>query len=293
MSDLRKKKFRERINRRNGLLVPGAFNAMSARVVADQGFEAVFLTGAGLANMSYGVPDLGVTGLRDVADCTARIRDAVDIPLIVDADTGFGNGVNVWQTVRMLERAGADAVQLEDQTYPKRCGHFAGKSVVPVEEMLVKIRAAADARCDENLLIVARTDSRAVLGFEAAIDRARQFAEAGADVLFVEAPQSLDEVRQIPKLLDKPALINIVIGGKTPALDAQEFERLGYGIVLYANATLQGAVTGMQRALGTLKRDGIVPEDPALVAPFLERQRLVNKSLYDELEKRYTLADKG
>ncbi|OWT53746.1 isocitrate lyase/PEP mutase family protein [Candidimonas nitroreducens] len=287
MSKTSKQTLRDRVNQRNGLIVPGAFNALSAKVVADQGFEAVYLTGAGLTNMYYGIPDLAFIGLRDVAEHTARIRDAVDIPLIVDGDTGFGNAVNVYHTVKALERAGADAIQIEDQTFPKRCGHFSGKEVAPLPEMLGKIRAAADARVDENFLIIARTDSRAVLGFEAAIDRARQFAEAGADILFVEATESLEEVRQVPKLLKQPQLINIVVGGKTPALPAEELGGLGYGLVLYANAALQSAVTGMQRALGILKRDGKLDEDPELVAPFRERQRLVSKALYDELEKRY------
>jgi 2-methylisocitrate lyase-like PEP mutase family enzyme len=279
---------REKVERRNGLLVAGAFNAMSARIVADQGFEAVYLTGAGLTNMAYGAPDLGIIGLRDVAECTARMRDAVDLPLIVDADTGFGNAVNVWQTVRTLEQAGADAIQIEDQAFPKRCGHFSGKEIAPLPEMLSKIRAAADARRDRDFMIIARTDARSVLGFEVAIDRARQFAEAGADVLFVEAMEGLDEVRQLPQLLSQPQLINIVIGGKTPVLNAAELGRMGYSMVLYANAALQGAVLGMQRALGALKRDGQLGEDAELVAPFLERQRLVNKSRYDELESRYS-----
>lgn len=288
MSESTKKRLRRRVEQRNGMVVPGAFNAMSARVVADQGFEAVYLTGAGLTNMHYGVPDLGIIGLRDVADATMRIREAVDVPIIVDADTGFGNAVNVWHTVRALERAGADCIQLEDQVFPKRCGHFSGKEVAPLPEMLAKIRAAADARTDPDFLILARTDSRAVLGFEAAVERAQAFADAGADILFVEATESLEEVRALPKLLNKPQLINIVIGGKTPALDAKELGEMGYGIILYANAALQGAVAGMQRALGALKRDGLLKEDPSMVAPFQERQRLVQKPLYDELEKRYT-----
>jgi 2-methylisocitrate lyase-like PEP mutase family enzyme len=288
MSESTKQRLRRRVEQRNGLLVPGAFNAMSARVVADQGFEAVYLTGAGLTNMHYGVPDLGIIGLRDVADATSRLREAVDLPIIVDGDTGFGNAVNVWHTVRALEHAGADAIQLEDQLFPKRCGHFSGKEVAPLPEMLSKIRAAADARRDQDFLIIARTDSRAVLGFDAAVERAQAFADAGADILFVEATESLEEVRALPKLLNKPQLINIVIGGKTPALTAEELGQMGYGIILYANAALQSAVAGMQRALGMLKRDGLLKEDPALVAPFLERQRLVQKPLYDELEKKYT-----
>ncbi|MGH8813017.1 MAG: isocitrate lyase/PEP mutase family protein [Advenella sp.] len=287
MSKTTKQILRELVDERNGLIVPGAFNALSARVAVDQGFKAVYLTGAGLTNMHYALPDLAMMGLRDVADCTARIRDAVDVPLIVDGDTGFGNAVNVWNTVRTLERAGADAIQLEDQTFPKRCGHFAGKEVAPLEDMLGKIRAATDARRDEGFLIIARTDARASLGFDSAIERAHRFAQAGADILFVEAIESDAEIRKLSQCFDKPQLINIVIGGKTPSLRADELGKLGFSIVLYANAALQGAVAGMQRALGTLEQDGRLDEDPDLVAPFKERQRLVNKPLYDELERRY------
>jgi len=287
MSKSTKQTLREQVARRNGMIVAGAFNAMSAKIVADQGFEAVYLTGAGLTNMHYGVPDLGIIGLRDVADATARIRDAVDLPLIVDADTGFGNAVNVWHTVRALERAGADAIQLEDQIFPKRCGHFAGKAVAPLPEMLDKIRAAVDARRDADFQIIARTDARAVEGFEGAVERAARFAEAGADILFVEAMTTAEEIREIPKRLDHPLLINIVVGGKTPTLTAGELGSQGYSLVLYANAALQGAVLGMQKALSTLRRDGKLDEDPALLAPFKERQRLVSKDLYDELEQRY------
>jgi 2-methylisocitrate lyase-like PEP mutase family enzyme len=287
MSKSTKQILREQVARRNGMIVAGAFNAMSAKVVADQGFEAVYLTGAGLTNMHYGVPDLGIIGLRDVADATSRIRDAVDLPLIVDADTGFGNAVNVWHSVRALERAGADAIQLEDQVFPKRCGHFAGKAVAPLSEMLDKIRAATDARQDADFQIIARTDARAVEGFEGAIERAARFAEAGADILFVEAMTTAEEIREIPKRLNHPLLINIVVGGKTPTLTADELGKQGYSLVLYANAALQGAVLGMQKALSTLRRDGKLDEDPSLLAPFKERQRLVSKDLYDELEQRY------
>jgi len=287
MSKSTKQILREQVARRNGMIVAGAFNAMSAKVVADQGFEAVYLTGAGLTNMHYGVPDLGIIGLRDVADATARIRDAVELPLIVDADTGFGNAVNVWHSVRALERAGADAIQLEDQVFPKRCGHFAGKAVAPLSEMLDKIRAAADARHDADFQIIARTDARAVEGFEGAIERAARFAEAGADILFVEAMTTAEEIREIPKRLNHPLLINIVVGGKTPTMTAEELGKQGYSLVLYANAALQGAVLGMQKALSTLRRAGKLDEDPNLLAPFKERQRLVSKDLYDELEQRY------
>ena len=279
---------RERVNQRSGLLVPGAFNAMSARTIADLGFEAVYLSGAGLTNMHYGLPDLAFINLKDLVEHTAAIRDAIEIPLIVDIDTGFGNAVNVRHTIRALERAGADAVQIEDQVSPKRCGHFSGKDVVSTEEMLSKIKSAVDARQDGDFQIIARTDARAKYGFEAAIERAQKFSEAGADILFVEATESRDEVRALTRLLDKPQLMNIVIGGRTPALDQTELAELGFGIVLYANAALQGAALGMQRSLNQLKMHGRLDEDPNVVVPFNERQRLVNKPFYDALEMKYS-----
>jgi len=276
------------VQARRGVLVPGAFNALSARVIEDLGFEALYITGAGVTNMWFGLPDQGFMGLAEIADHTARIRDAVALPLIVDADTGFGNALNVRHAVRTLERAGADCIQLEDQVAPKRCGHFSGKEVIPTEEAVGKIKAAVDARRDPDLMIMARTDACATLGFEAAVERALRFAEAGADLLFVEAVTTPDQIRALPGRLPVPQLMNMVIGGRTPITDAQALESLGYGVVLYANAALQGAVAGMQKALGVLKAQRRIDEDPALVAPFAERQRLVGKPGWDELEKRYS-----
>jgi 2-methylisocitrate lyase-like PEP mutase family enzyme len=283
----RRAAFRAAIQQRRALLVPGAFNALSARVIADAGFRALYITGAGVTNMSLGLPDLGFIGLNEIAEHTSRIRDAVDLPLIVDADTGFGNALNVRHTVRTLERAGADAIQLEDQVSPKKCGHFAGKHVISTSEMVGKLHAAVDAREDANFQIVARTDACAVHGFEAAIERAHRFAEAGADVLFIEAVETFEEIRRLPSLFETPQLINIVVGGKTPTLPQGEFAELGFGIVLYANAALQSAVLGMQRALTTLRDEGKLDEDPTLLVPFNERQRLVDKPLYDRLDKEY------
>ena len=274
---------------RRGVIVPGAFNAMSARLIADLGFEAIYVTGAGVTNMWFGMPDQGFMGLSDIADHTARIRDAVEVPLLVDADTGFGNALNTYHAVRTLERAGADCIQLEDQVAPKRCGHFSGKEVISTEEMLGKIKAACDARRDKDLLIMARTDAAAVHGFEAAVERAQRFAEAGADILFVEAVTTAEEIRALPQRLATPQLMNMVIGGKTPIVSAEELGQLGYGIVLYANAALQGAVAGMQKALTVLRDTRRIDEDPALVTPFAERQRLVRKPEWDALEKKYAL----
>ena len=283
-----KQKLKQLVEARNGLIVPGAFNALSAKVIADLGFQAIYVTGAGVTNMWFGMPDQGFMGLHEIADHTARIRDAVDVPLIVDADTGFGNALNVVHTVRTLERAGADCIQLEDQVAPKRCGHFSGKEVISTEEAVSKIKAAVDARRDPDFLIMARTDAAATHGFEAAVERAQKFAEAGADILFVEAVTQAEEVRTLPQRLAKPQLMNMVIGGKTPLFNADQLGELGYGIVLYANAALQGAVMGMQNALTTLRDAKEVREDSGLVTTFAERQRLVGKPAWDALEKRYT-----
>lgn len=204
----------------------------------------------------------------------------------MDADTGFGNALNVRQTVRALERAGANAIQLEDQVMPKKCGHFAGKGVIDASEMVGKIRAAVDARTSNDFLLIARTDACAVHGLDDALERAQRYAEAGADVTFVEAPTRVGDLERIAQL-PLPQVVNVVIGGKTPALAASEFARMGFGMVLYANAALQGAVRGMTAALSHLQQQGILAEDPALVATFAERQALVRKDLFDELDRNY------
>ena len=278
---------RRKAEARRGLMVPGAANALAARVIEQLGFEAVYLSGAGLTNTFYGLPDLGFVGLADIAQHTAAIRDAVALPIIVDADTGFGNALNVRHSVRTLERAGANAIQLEDQASPKKCGHFEGKALVPLHEMAGKVRAAVDARLHPDFLVIARTDAATVEGIDAAIARAVAYAQAGADLTFVEAPESLEALRRIPREIACPQLVNVVIGGKTPTLPASEFAAMGFGLVLYANAALQGAVHGMQQALQALQRDGRLDESSGLVATFAERQALVRKSAFDELERRY------
>ena len=278
---------RQKVQARSGLLVPGAANALAARVIEQLGFEAVYLSGAGLTNTFYGVPDLGFVHLGDLAQHTAALRDAVALPIIVDADTGFGNALNVRHTVRTLERAGANAIQLEDQVSPKKCGHFEGKAVIPQSEMLGKVKAAVDARSHADFLIIARTDAVAMEGLDAAIARAVAYAEAGADLTFVEAPESLDALRRIPREIACPQIVNVVIGGKTPTLDAAEFAAMGFGLVLYANAALQGAVRGMTLALQGLRNTGRLDEASGLVATFAERQALVRKDEFDALDRRY------
>ncbi len=275
-----------------GTLLPGAPNALAARVIADLGFKAVYLTGAGLTNSHLGLPDLGFMDLSQVIDHTLAIRNITELPLIVDADTGFGNALNVAHTVKMLERAGASGIQLEDQSTPKRCGHFAGKELISADEMVNKLKAAVDAR-RENLVIIARTDARAVEGFEASLERAARYIEAGADMTFVEAPETLDEMRQIPKRLGAPQMLNMVLGGKTPIVSRTEAAGLGFSLVLYANAALQGAVNGMQKALRSLHESGTLDEAGGLIATFAERQRLVDKPGFDALEKKYAAAQES
>lgn len=275
---------RAMLARDRGVLLPGAPNALVARVIADLGFKEIYLTGVGLTNMDLGLPDLQFMDLSQVAEHVLAIRGVIDLPLIVDAGTGFGNAINVAHTVRMLEQAAASAIQIEDQHAPKRCGHFAGKELIPADEMVGKVRAAVDAR-RERMAVIARTDACAVEGFDKAIERAERYLEAGADMTFVEAPETLEDLKAVPKRLRAPQLLNMVLGGKTPVIGATEAEAMGFALVLYANAALQGALLRMQTALKALKQNGLL--DESAVASFAERQRLVDKAAFDAMEIRY------
>lgn len=280
-----------KIAERRALLVPGASNALAARLIEDMGFEAVYITGAGVTNTFYGMPDLGFIGLGDLVAHTTAVREAVQLPVVVDIDTGFGSALNVHHTVRAIERAGANGIQIEDQVMPKRCGHFNGKEVVPAAEAAMRVRAAVEARRDGNFQIIARTDARAATGLDDALERAERFAAEGADVIFVEAPESLDEVETVMARIDRPQVLNLVIGGKTPIVSIDEAKRLRVGLVLYANIALQSAVAGMRQALGRLKADGRCDEDTPGIASFRERQALVRKPHFDALDASYSLAD--
>ena len=272
---------------RAATMLPGAPNALFARVIEELGFEAVYVTGAGISNMHLGAPDIGLTTITEVAETTAAIADAVSIPLIVDADTGFGNPVNVTRTVRLLERAGVSGIQLEDQVFPKKCGHFKGKDVIPLPEMLQKIHAAVDTRLDQDLQIIARTDVYAVQGFGAALERAAAFAEAGADIIFVEAPTQQEELARIPREIAAPHLVNIVFGGFTPEVPRETLREMGFSFVLYANAALQAALKAAQDVLTALRDDGSLINVRDRLASFEERQRMVDKARYDRLEALY------
>lgn len=240
---------RERLAEPRIVLAPGVCDALTAAIAADGGFEALYVSGAAIAYTRLGRPDIGLVSMSEVADHVARIADRVATPLIVDADTGYGNALNVQRTVRAFERAGATMIQLEDQTFPKRCGHLDGKGVVPAAEMVGKIRAAVDARRSADTLILARTDAVAIEGLEAAVQRAHAYAEAGADALFVEAPRTRADLARVTAALGatRPLLANMVEGGKTPVLSAPELEAIGFRIVIFPG--------GIVRALARTARD--------------------------------------
>jgi 2-methylisocitrate lyase-like PEP mutase family enzyme len=287
MSDSPNRVLRNKLQRGAGLLIPGAANALTARVIEQLGFDALLVTGAGIANTFLGVPDIGLLTVTELTDHVAAMRDAVALPMIVDIDTGFGNAINVGRTIKCLERAGASAFQLEDQTFPKRCGHFEGKDVIPAKEMVQKIKAAVDARKDRDVMILARTDARAVKGMKDALDRANAYREAGADLLFVEAPQSVEELAAIPREVPGIHICNMVFGGKTPLLPREELGKMGYAGVIYANAALQASILAMQNVLGHIKKTGSTAGVEDAIAPFKDRQRVVNFDRYKDLERSY------
>jgi 2-methylisocitrate lyase-like PEP mutase family enzyme len=268
------------------LIVPGATDAITARVIEQLGFSAVYVTGAGLANARFGYPDIGLVGLSEVVDHVSAIAETVDIPLIVDADTGWGNALNVQRTVRLLERAGAAAIQFEDQVAPKRCGHFNGKEVIDADEMAQKLRAAVDARRSDTL-IIARTDAAAVVGIDDALDRAQLYLESGADILFVEAPTSRDEMARIPREVAGTHIVNMVEGGRTPLLGQDELARMGFTIIIYANSAMRAAVFGVRQVLQHLRSAGSTVGVSDHLITWKERQDLVQKPEFDALETKY------
>jgi 2-methylisocitrate lyase-like PEP mutase family enzyme len=287
MQNQQHEQLRRHFTRGSGVILPGAFNALAARVIESSGHQVVFVTGAGVANGFLGAPDLGLLTVTELAAHVAAMSAAVDVPLFVDADTGFGNALNVRRTVRLLEQAGASAIMMEDQTFPKRCGHFDGKQVVSRQEMVGKIKAALDARQDDSLMIVARTDARAVEGYEAAIERVNAYREAGADALFVEAPVTAEELLSVPK--DAPGLhmCNMVIGGKTPLLPRAQLAEAGYAGIFYANAALQSAIRSMQQAMVHLHETGSSAGIEHLLVSFQDRQKVLRGDEFKALEERY------
>ena len=240
------------------VLAPGIYDALTGLIAAEAGAKAVYLSGASIAYTRFGRSDIGLVSVSEVHDTLAAITDRIDIPVIVDADTGFGNALNVQRTVRNFERVGASAIQLEDQSFPKRCGHLAGKTLVSKNEMVGKIKASLDTRKNENTLIVARTDARAVEGLDAALDRAAAYRDAGADILFIEAPQSLEEMKNITATFgdELPLLANMVEGGKTPISSVNELEDIGYHLAIFPGGAVRAIAHHLNAYYSGLLRDG-------------------------------------
>ena len=273
------------------LIAPGVAECVGARLVAEQGFDALYMTGAGTTASRLGMPDVGLLGVTEMADNAGRIADAAGLPLIADADTGYGGPINVRRTVRCYERAGVAGVHMEDQDWPKRCGHLAGKTLIPAEEMCAKVRAAVDARSDPDFIVIARTDAIAVEGFEAALGRAKAYEEAGADVLFVEAPTTMEQVEAIPRSFSRPALYNMAMSGKTPVLPASEIEALGFGVVIYPGLSLSAAIPAIRRTLAELRETGGLEASSAEMASFRDFFELMGLEAVQGLESRYAVSE--
>jgi 2-methylisocitrate lyase-like PEP mutase family enzyme len=271
------------------VIAPGAYDGISARLIAEAGFDAVYMTGAGTAASRIGQPDLGLITLTEMVANAAAIAECTGLPVIADADTGYGNPLNVIRTVREYERAGVAAIHLEDQTFPKRCGHMEGKQVVPAEEFVQKIKAACDARRNGDFLIIARTDARTVLGFDEAVRRGNLYAEAGADVVFIESPLTVEEMAGIPKLIKAPCLVNMAgPASRSPALASNELRKMGYKIAIHPAVAMDAVVTGIRRALNRLKDEGISWDPENVVGPhkFFEAMGL---EVWRAREKMYSL----
>jgi carboxyvinyl-carboxyphosphonate phosphorylmutase len=276
------------------LLAPGCYDALSARLVEEAGFSAAYMTGFGSAASRLGRPDVGLLTMTEMVDNARRIVETIDIPLIADADTGYGNPVNVVRTVREYERAGVAAIHLEDQVMPKKCGHMEGKQVIPDGEMVEKVRAAVDARRSSEFLVIARTDAAAVEGLEAAIERGRRYREAGADLLFIEAPRSEEEIKTVAQAFKGvPLLFNYAEGGKTPPLDLGQLADLGFAVVIYPLSALLAATAAMRGVLERIRRDGTPKSVLQELPSFAEFLDLIGMAEIRELERRYATEEVG
>lgn len=284
------RQLRQILGRDELVFAPGAYDALTARLVANAGFPVVYATGAGISNSQLGLADVGLLTMSEMLDQSRRMAHAVDIPVIADIDTGYGNAVNLYRTVQEFQRAGVAAVQIEDQVVPKKCGHFTGKQVIPFDEAVLKIEAAVEARGDTELVIIARTDAIAVEGFEEAMRRADAFHAAGADVLFVEAPRNREQMTAIGTQLPGIKIANIVEGGHTPIVPATELKAMGFGLVLYANLALRSSVWAIQRNLAHLRETGDSQGILDTLITMDERAAVTQKPKLDSLEKRYVSA---
>ena len=278
---------RELIARRRLLVAPGAFDGLSARLVEEAGFEAVYLSGGAVAR-SMGVPDIGLVTISEVIERAVQVVSAVKIPVIADADTGYGNALNLVRAVREFERAGVAAIHIEDQVTPKRCGHLEGKEVISLAEMEKKLEAALAARSDPDFVVIGRTDARATHGLDDAIRRGKAFARLGVDAVFIEAPQSETELETIAgSIPEAPLMVNMFKGGKTPLLPASRLEKMGFRIAIFPSDTQRAAIHAMREALALLKRDGSTEAMDERLATFQERDKIVGLQEWEEMEQKY------
>jgi len=270
------------------LLAPGCFNALSARLVEQAGFKAIYISGAAVAGNFLGYPDIGLTTMSEVLENARNIVRVTNLPVICDADTGFGNAINMMRTVREFEEAGLAGIQIEDQVMPKKCGHTEGKLLISKAEMVQKVKAAVDARQDTDFVLVVRTDAIAVNGLEDALDRGLAYQEAGADIIFVEAPRTLEEMHRVCRTIKAPLLANMVEGGgKTPILPLQELQEMGYKLVIYPVSAHMAAIKAMQALLAILKRDGTTGAYASQMASFPEMFEVVGRSHFTAIERKY------
>ncbi len=280
---------REQIQDKKGIIVlPGVFDALSARIAQQVGFSAMFQTGYGSAAALLGMPDFGLLNAGETIDNANRIISAVDVPVLVDADTGYGNPLNVWKLVRDLENMGAAGIFLEDQVWPKRCGHMAGKDVIPKNDYIPKLRAAVEARRSKEFIIVARTDARAPLGLDEAIERGKAYRKAGADVIFVEAPRTTAELKRVADEIDAPLVANMIEDGVTPNLPAKDLLDLGYRIAVFPLSALYSATYAMQQVLTELKKTGATKQTRKLMVTFKDFNQFVDLNKFTDLERRYS-----
>jgi 2-methylisocitrate lyase-like PEP mutase family enzyme len=278
---------RELLRAGDVVVAPGVWDGLSARLVARAGFPAAYATGGGIAR-SMGYPDLGLLSLSEIASRLANIVEHAGVPVIADADTGYGNALNAQRAVREFERAGVAALHLEDQTFPKRCGHYDDKSVVPAAEMAQKLRAARDAMTDSDIVLIARTDALAVEGLDAAVERAQAYAAAGADVIFIEAPVSVEQIEAIARRVPQPKLINMFQGGKTPLVPVARLKALGYQIVIIPSDLQRAAIRAMDDVLAAIARDGSSAALAERMASFTEREAVVDTAAYLARDTKYS-----
>jgi 2,3-dimethylmalate lyase len=289
MYNKRKISIRERLADVNDIIIlPGVYDALTAKIAEDVGFETAFQTGYGTSASMLGMPDFGFLNAGETLENAKRIINSVNIPILVDIDTGYGNPLNVWKIVKDLERIGAKGIFLEDQVWPKRCGHMTGKTVIPKEEYILKLHAAIDAREDNEFIIVARTDSLAQFGIEEAIERGKEYKRIGADVIFIEAPKTVDQMELIAKEINAPLLANMIEEGITPNLTADQLRKMGFKMVVFPLSALYSATFAIKQTLQTLKKMGTTKELKNKMITFQEFNDLVNLSAYRKLEKKYS-----